>query len=265
MGGVTARFLEGYRRILLSAFSRQRRVGDRVRDRILLYHLIRRGKNNAKETPMDTVVVRSFEPGDRSAVRNISCKTAFLGYDRRGIFDDDEVLADALTSYYTDYEPESCFVSTHDGAVTGYIIGSTDVARMRKVFRAKIVPRLFVKAFARSVFFKKTTAPFIVRCLASLFKGEFFAPDFSREFPGTLHINLDEAYRGRNIGAQLIAHYCAYLRARNVKGVHFGTLSPRAKDFFMKTGFRVLFSRNRTYLRRYAGRDFTFYMCGKEL
>ena len=40
------------------------------------------------------------------------------------VFQDRELFADYLTSYYTDIEPESCFVLEQNGRVVGYLLGS---------------------------------------------------------------------------------------------------------------------------------------------
>lgn len=61
---------------------------------------------------MDNIIIRPFRKDDRESVRRISCETAFWGKNRKNIFADDEILADALTMYFTDYEPESCFVAS---------------------------------------------------------------------------------------------------------------------------------------------------------
>jgi ABC-type branched-subunit amino acid transport system ATPase component len=78
------------------------------------------------------MVVRKFEPRDREAVRCLCCQTGFLGKPIDPVFEDRELFADYLTSYYTDAEPESCFVLEHNGRVVGYLLGS------RRPFRQQI-------------------------------------------------------------------------------------------------------------------------------
>ena len=56
-------------------------------------------------------LIRPYQKEDRPSVRRISCETAFLDADLHDFFSDEEILADALTLYFTDYEPESCFVA----------------------------------------------------------------------------------------------------------------------------------------------------------
>lgn len=214
---------------------------------------------------MENALIRKFSRPDRNRVREISCETSFLGVSRKEIFADDELLADALTGYFTDYEPESCFVALVNRKVVGYLIGSKDVNKMGRVFNLKIMPGLLVKAIKRNTLLGKVNLRFLFYYLSSVSKREFSMPDFSREFPGALHINIDQDYRGRGIGRLLIENYLGYLREEKVSGVHFGSLSEGAKIFFTKMGFQILFQGKRSYLKPYLGKEVNFYLFGKRL
>lgn len=214
---------------------------------------------------MENALIRKFSPSDRNRVREISCETSFLGAPRKDIFADDELLADALTGYFTDYEPESCFVALVNREVVGYLIGSKDVNNMGRVFSLKIMPGLLAKAIKRNTLLGKVNLRFLFYYLSSLSKREFSMPDFSREFPGALHINIDQDHRGRGIGRLLIENYLGYLREEKVPGVHFGSLSEGAKIFFTKMGFQILFQGKRSYLKPYLGKEVNFYLFGKRL
>jgi len=210
-------------------------------------------------------IIRPFKKEDRDAVRTISCETAFLDVPRREIFSDDEILADALIGYYTDYEPQSCFVAESDHKVIGYVIGSKDVHVMDKVFNAKILGPLFIKAFWKNLFFNFTNLRFFLYVFRSALRGEFFSPFFSNDFPGTLHINIKKGFRGQGIGEVMIQHYVQYLKNNSVPGLHFGTLSDKAKEFFLKNGFMVLYQGSRSYLRPYTGKETNYYVLGRKL
>lgn len=210
------------------------------------------------------IIIRKYEPKDRNDVRRISCETSFLEHPRALIFDDDEILADALTLYFTDYEPESCFVAVQDGRVAGYVIGSTNVARMQKVCNARISPPLVIKALARGVFFRLRNLKLLCHILKSLIKGEFIMPAFTDRYPATLHINLEQGFRSGGTGARLIETYLQYLKEKGVSGLHFGTFSEGASRFFLKTGFKVLFRGKRSYLKPYLGKEVNLYIFGKE-
>ncbi|MCK4241225.1 MAG: hypothetical protein KAX30_06350, partial [Candidatus Atribacteria bacterium] len=95
-----------------------------------------------------SIKIRNYQIEDRDAIRKISLETILLGEYRTSIFDD-EILADILTIYFTDYEPLSCFVAVKGNQVIGYIMGAQDVRKMRRLIKYKIVPRLMYKALCR--------------------------------------------------------------------------------------------------------------------
>lgn len=213
---------------------------------------------------LESVTIRKFLPYDREHLRRISCETAFHELKRGVVFSDNEILADAFTLYYTDYEPQSCFVAIAHNRVVGYIIGTKDVSIMERISSKKIFPRLIWKALQRGVFFNIGNLRFIFYCLRSACKREFFMPDFSRRFPAMLHINIESGYRMGGIGRRLIKTFEAYLQDQRVLGVHFGTFSEGTEDFFIKMGFARLFQGKRSYLKPYLGKEINFYVFGKQ-
>ena len=213
----------------------------------------------------NNIFIRKFNNCDREDIRRISCDTAFLEEPRKVFFDDDENLADALTLYFTDYEPDSCFVAVKNDKIIGYIIGTTDVKLMQKIFFIRIIPLLIIKALNKRIIFKRNTLNFLIHILLSLLKGEFIRPDFSKKYPATLHINIDKAFRRQNIGKQLIEYYLKFLKEKNVSGVHFGVISESAKEFFIKLGFNILFRSKLSYLRYYLGKFIPYYILGNLL
>jgi len=206
--------------------------------------------------------IRPFRVLDRPAVRRLSCETAFLGLPREQIFADDEVLADFLTLYFTDHEPESCLVAEDNAEVIGYLTGAKDVRAMK---RPCLMWSLFVKMVRRRTFFSRTNLRFLSLGFLSFVKGEFFGKDFADAFPATLHINIDGRYRRQGVGKMLMETYLNLLRRSQVKGVHLSTLSPAARDFFLKMGFDDLYGRRRTFLEPYAGTEVFLYVLGRAL
>ena len=55
-------------------------------------------------------LIRGYRRSDREAVRKLCCDTGFLGHPIDPVYEDRELFADFLTTYYTDHEPESCFL-----------------------------------------------------------------------------------------------------------------------------------------------------------
>jgi len=211
------------------------------------------------------IILRPFAAGDRSAVRAIACDTALMGEPCERFFDGREAVADALSAYYTDYEPQSCFVAESEGRVSGYLLGSLDVKKARNIFSRKIAPGLWARALGQGIFFKRKNIRFLARVGWSAWQGEFRDPSFTEDYPAELHINLAAGFRGRGIGGRLIAMYLDYLRRQRVAGLHFGSFSDDASVFFQKQGFEVLYRAKRSYFRHVLGRDVNLYILGKKL
>lgn len=213
----------------------------------------------------DSIIIRKFDIKDREELRHISHVTAFMGAPSAAFFDDADILADALTIYFTDYEPESSFVAESQGRVIGYLTGAKDKNTLDRIFQAKIVPRLLFKAIFRGALLKKKNISFMFYCLLSLIKGEFKEPDFSPTYPAILHINLKEDFRSLGVGARLINAYLEYLSKEQVPGVHLATFSEKAGRFFTKQGFNLLYQCPRSYFRHLLHRDISIYIYGKKL
>ena len=69
-------------------------------------------------------LIRRYRRSDRDAVRKLCCDTGFLGDPIDPVYEDRELFADFLTTYYTNWEPESSFVIEKDGEIRGYLLGS---------------------------------------------------------------------------------------------------------------------------------------------
>lgn len=211
-----------------------------------------------------SVVIRPYRTDDRPSVRRINYETSFL-HKPHLFCDDREVVADALTKYYTDHEPGSCFVAESRGEVIGYIIGTLDIRRMHRIYGFKIFLPLFVKALARGVFLRIKTYRFLFHCLKSYLKGEFRVPDFNALYPATFHLNVQDGFRGQKIGSKLIMRAAQLVYEHNVPGVQFSTMSEEPKEFFVNFGFHVIYESRRTFLRYALGHDTPFYLFGMKI
>ena len=52
------------------------------------------------------------------------CATGFLGNPMDHVYEDRELFADFLTTYYIDHEPESCFLFEVNGEICRYLLES---------------------------------------------------------------------------------------------------------------------------------------------
>ena len=109
-------------------------------------------------------MVRPFESGDRNAVRRIFADTAYFGGPLEIYFDDREMLCDYYTTYYTDYEPQSCFVAEADNEIIGYLMGCLNTDRQKSVLRSKIVPMVLKSLLVGKYKMGRKTWLFLLFC-----------------------------------------------------------------------------------------------------
>lgn len=212
------------------------------------------------------VLIRPYKEKDRFSVREISWETAFKGEAAQVFFGDREFLSDLLTLYFTDYEPESCFVAEDtEHKIVGYIVGAKDLRRLKNISLTRLAGRLFIRAIRRGVFFNRKSLAFLFSCGMSFLKGEFIVPDFSQDYPATLHINVRSGSRGLKVGSQLMNAFLEYLKKENMRGVHLATASDNARRFFEEHGFVLLHERRRSYFRYLLGRDIAVYILGRKI
>ncbi len=192
------------------------------------------------------IVIRKLEPGDREAVRTLCCDTGFLGNPIDPVFEDRRLFADYLTAYYTDWEPESSFVTLLNGELQGYLLGSRFPLRQQchSIYQNASIalrgalryPRYNAasKKFVRWIF---TQGPREVPA----------APKRTAHF----HINLRPEARNVSTTRTLIDAYLAYLKQCGEKQV-FGQVvtfeERRGTRLFERYGFKVL---NKSEITKY--------------
>ncbi len=173
--------------------------------------------------------------------------TGFLGKPIDPVFEDRELFADYLTSFYTDVEPESCFVLEHEGVVKGYLLGS------RKPFVQQVHSffsniRLFAIGMFRYHRYNAATKEFIAWILKNSWKEVPAAPRRTAHF----HFNVlpeAQSFAGTHI---MMNAYFDYLRERGEKAV-FGQMvtfeSRRGAKVLQRFGFQVIEKREITKWR----------------
>jgi len=193
------------------------------------------------------ITVRPYEPRDREAVRTLCCLTGFLGKPVDPVFEDRELFADYLTSYYTDAEPESSFVLSQDGVVKGYLLGSRKPTRQQfHSFFQNL--RLFAIGMWRYRRYNPATREFIQWILRNSWKEVPAAPRRTAHF----HFNVlpeAQSFAGTHV---MMNAYFDYLRTHGEKAV-FGQMvtfeSRRGTRVLERFGFHVLEKREITKWR----------------
>jgi ribosomal protein S18 acetylase RimI-like enzyme len=191
-------------------------------------------------------IIRSYRASDREAVRKLCSETGFLGVPIDPVYEDRQLFADFLTTYYTDHEPESCFVLEVNGDLRGYLLGSRrPLQNQLYSFSQNII--LFFRALLRYPRYHPRSRRFI-RWL--LVYGWREVPAAPRRVPH-FHINLLPDARKMSTTRALMSAYLSYLYRCGEKRVYGQIVTfqnRRGVDLFERYGFKVL---NRAEITKY--------------
>jgi hypothetical protein len=191
-------------------------------------------------------VIRSYRASDRDAVRKLCCDTGFLGEPIDPVYEDRQLFADFLTTYYTDHEPESSFVLEIDGEIRGYLLGSRRPLQ-NQLYSFWQNVSLFGKALTRYFRYHERSRLFIRWTLVHGWREVPAAPRRTPHF----HINLLPEARKMSTTRALMSAYLSYLYRRGDKRVYGQIVtfeSRRGEQMFERYGFKVL---NRAEITKY--------------
>ncbi|MDQ2658993.1 MAG: GNAT family acetyltransferase [Verrucomicrobiota bacterium] len=190
--------------------------------------------------------IRSYRASDRDAVRNLCCQTGFLGKPIDPVYEDRELFADFLTTYYTDHEPESSFVVEENGELVGYLLGSRKPLR-NQVYSFYQNVCLFLRALLRYGQYNAASRRFILWLLKNGWREVPAAPRRTPHF----HINLLPDARKISTTRALLSAYFGYLYGCGEKRVYGQIVtfeSRRGERMFERYGFKVM---NRAEITKY--------------
>jgi len=204
-------------------------------------------------------VIRPYRVEDRPVLRAICADTGFLGQPIDPVFEDRELFADYLTSYYTDAEPESTFVCELNGEVKGYLMGSRFPKRKAR-FETRMLPGLVLRGLWRCF-----TRPYhaasrkYVRWILTQARREnpFTPPDIPH-----FHFNIRPEARSVANTVQLVDTFLQYLYDNGERQVYAQVVtyeSRRGDRMFARYGFRVIDQREVTKYRDFhSGKIYLF-------
>jgi len=187
------------------------------------------------------LTVRPYQPKDRADLFRIASDTAFFGEPIEIYLDDRRIFEDSFYAFYTDYEPEHCWVATADDQVVGFLTGCIHTRRQQAITKKKILPKVFLRFFTGHYKIERKTWKYQRRLLK-----EYLQPGKSTMdndlYPAHLHINVDSNWRGYGIGLRLMQTYFSQLRALNIPGVHLETTDQNitACRLYEKMGFQLV-------------------------
>src|SRR5438045_8421861 len=149
--------------------------------------------------------IRSYRPTDRGAVRRLCCQTGFLGPPIDAVYEDHELFADFLTTYYTDKEPESSFVLEVDGEIRGYLLGPRKPLR-NQFYSFRQNCRLLLRTMLRYQRYNQRSRRFIRWMISHGWREVPAAPRRTPHF----HIYLQPDARKMSTTRALMSAYLSY-------------------------------------------------------
>ena len=188
---------------------------------------------------MAEVVIRSYEPRDRAAVRHICCETADAGGPVENFFHDREVIANLVTRYYTDFEPQHSWVAERSGQVVGYLTGALDGRRALRMTLWRVVPATVMGALFCATICRRETWRLLRAWLHTCWARRLRYGGASGMGGAHLHVNLLPEARGAKVGARLVERFLDQVRASGGKTVESHTRRDNvaACRFFERLGF----------------------------
>ncbi len=193
------------------------------------------------------IAIRPYEARDREAVRGICCETGYLGDAIDPVFEDRELFADYLTSYYTDQEPESSLVVEKDGVVKGYLLGSRFPAKQSR-YNFWLAWELTAKGLLRYASYSRPTRAYVRWILCEARKEVPEQPKAMAHF----HFNQMREVQNFATTRALINVYFDYLRTAGEPAV-FGQVvtfaDRRGARVFERFGFEAVEKREITKYR----------------
>jgi ribosomal protein S18 acetylase RimI-like enzyme len=184
--------------------------------------------------------IRSYRTEDRAAVRAICFETGLMGDSVAAQFPNREAFADLFTGYYTDHEPESCFVVEGDaGRVLGYLVGTVDTRRAHSVER--VAARV---ALTHHLGWRPGTARFFWRGITDsarmALRGHTRVKPDLAVYPAHTHFSLLPEARQAPLAAGLYRAFFLYAKKKGVAGLHGEVFAEnvRASALHQAMGFK---------------------------
>jgi GNAT superfamily N-acetyltransferase len=191
---------------------------------------------------MHDFLVRGYQPGDERGVRRICFDTALFGEPMAPLFDDLQLVTDALLAGHIRVEPASLFVAAADDRVVGYVAGAVDTSRFLRRCALRVGPTLAWDFLTRGHVLRRRSWALMLATTRYGRQALRARAGLLADHPSSLHVNLDRSVRGRGLGRRLVEHFCQYAAGRGSPGVHLSTSSPDGKEFFARMGFRRVFA-----------------------
>jgi ribosomal protein S18 acetylase RimI-like enzyme len=188
-------------------------------------------------------LIRRYMACDRGIVRRLAVACA----DRRVVpaclDSNPRLVADVLTRYYVDFEPEACWVADDPGTgVVGYLFGCLSTRRRFRAMASRIIPAIILRTIFAGVAFSCPMGQLAWAGLRSWKSGHAVKSRAALGYPAHLHIGVHPDYRRQGVGRELVLQFVDQARAEGIPGIHASVVEANlpACSLFRSLGFDVL-------------------------
>ncbi len=169
--------------------------------------------------------IRKYNPADKKNVQDIC-----LYCDGYEDFKADTInfLLSTYCDYYTEQEPDNCFVAVNEkDEAVGYILCAENFDRFHKIFRNNYLTKIPEKDKTNRFYAEMSTV---------------MHKKYKEDFPAHLHIDIMENYQRMGLGHKLMDALISHLKAKEIKGIMLtvNSLNPKGVAFYKKYGFDII-------------------------
>ncbi len=181
--------------------------------------------------------IRPYHPSDLCSLIRVCLLTGDSGADASTHFHDPELLGLFYAAPYAVMEPDLCFVLTHNGAPSGYILGTRDTTEFNQRCERDWFPVLRAR-YPMPADDDRSADAHMIRAIHKGYSTE----EAVAAYPAHLHIDLLPIGQGKRLGSKMMATFLNRLREIEVSAVHLGVSkrNPRAVRFYQREGFHVI-------------------------
>lgn len=166
--------------------------------------------------------IRKYRPEDKDNLITVLYETSSMPIETEV---QREFLRLMFNDYYTEQEPDNCFVVVDEGDnAVGYILCARDYDTYERVFKEKYLPR--IKTLGKGY--------------STIVWGELFVHKlFKKQYPSHLHIDILPICQGKGAGSRLVDALCEHLKEKNSPGLMLscGMGNKGAIRFYSRNGF----------------------------
>ena len=187
--------------------------------------------------------VHEYTKEHRHCIRNLCCDVAYEGAPlEQWLSLPRDLYADIFTAYYTDFEPDNCFIATVDDRFAGYVLLTPDTRNYQSIWRKRILWPAIIKVLKGTYRIPLSTVlPLGALAIAIGRCGGIGVS--TEQYPGHLHINIDPHFQhGAVVSMALLSRAFQRFRELDVVGIHGVIMTSRVRmeEKYRRIGFRIL-------------------------